>query len=337
MNKKPEELSGTLASIRFRSDDGGFVVARLKYDGVRKIETPEGTREIPRTEETTIVGADPTEDLTPGMEFRLLGSWQDTEKFGPQFSFSQFVRGEPSTRSSIVAYLKKHAPGVGPAIGGRLFDAYGSAAVKALRLDPESVAAAIKGLTLKQAIEAAKVLEDLVELETTKIELSSILDGRGFPKSLEAELLKKYSLKAPERLKRDPFFLLLESYPGAGFQRVDKLFLDMGHNPASLKRQTLCLWNLIKSDRAGHSWYPVELAAIKLRAEISSSEIDPAKALRLGVRAKLLRERTEEGRDYFTTREAAEDEESLAGFVLDLLGVDQDFNFDTTTPEEVFS
>jgi len=318
--KQKTELLARVDSIRFRSEDGGFLVASISYDKTVEVEFPDGKRETTRRTESSIVGADPADEIAPGLEFRFFGHWQENPKFGLQFSFSQFVKAEPSTRISVVAYLRKNAPGVGPAIGGRLWDQFGPDAVKQLRTKPEETASLIKGLTIERALEASKALGDLVELETTKIELGGLLDGRGFPKSIEALLLKRYGLKAPERIRRDPFFLLLENYPGAGFQRVDKLYLDLGLPPASLKRQTLCLWNCIKTDRAGHSWFPVQVATGKLRESISSAEINPAKALELGVRSKLLATRRDEnGNLFFTIRDFDYDENRLAEYVRDLL------------------
>lgn len=268
---------------------------------------------------TKLKGKAPEGDLIPGVPYKFFGKWETHPRHGKQFAFRQYLKTEPHTKYGVVKYLQHSAPHVGPAIAGRLFDAFKQDAVKILRTDPERAASTIKGLTVENAREAAVVLQAQSALEETKIDLMDLFATRGFPHSLVNTVLKKWGIHAPLRIRRDPFSLLVEGFGGCGFARCDRLYTDLGLPLDRLKRQMICLWHAIQEDSSGHTWHSLELIKGKMRRMVAGVSVDPNKAIKLGVRAKWLSIRKDEaGRWWIATAEKADSEKDLADAIREL-------------------
>src|SRR5262249_40527514 len=139
------------------------------------------------------------------------------------------------------------------------------------------------------AREAAEDLERLAGMQSTKIDLWSILDGKGFPRNLIEDCLARWGSRAPERIRRDPFILLTSGLVGAGFVRCDALYLELGGRPDRLKRQTLALWHAIRTRGSGDTWFRKEHATQILRQALKARvQPRPDQAIRLGVLARWL-------------------------------------------------
>lgn len=229
-----------------------------------------------------------TDQLVPGMPYRLFGRWENHHKYGPQFAVSNYVKAEPLSRKGIIAYLQQNVTGIGPKIAGQLYDEYGDEAVRKLRQHPKHVAGIIKGLSEKIAIEAAEHLQAIVETEETKIELTNLLAGRGFSHKLIDKCIEVWGTHAPHVIKRDPFTLLIRRFPGCGFNRGDALYKDLGLNPHRLKRQAICIWYLLKSSMDGHTWHDIHHVRVKSQGLIGGTTPNYEGALRLAVRAGML-------------------------------------------------
>lgn len=307
MPKKLEELTGVFSRVRIRFDDDTIV----------------GTLD----DRTAVKGRSPETDdgLTPGMTYRFYGRWEEyhnkrLNQKQRQFSFRQYVKCEPHTRHGLVKYLQRYARGIGPARAGRMFDLYGSDAVKMLRTDPGRVVNDVKGLKVADAQAAAETLQGLAELEDTKIALWSLLAGRGFPANLADEVIQRWGILAPARIKRDPLSLLVENFAGCGWNRVDALYCELGHDPARLKRQMLCAWYTVHSDSSGHTWHPVAVLVHGINQNIAGAQVNARRAITLGLRAGWLAKRKgRDGKWYFAERKKAENEAVLAAKVRELM------------------
>lgn len=282
------ELTGTFCNERFRW---------------------ESTRE---GESDTIVGAirsgsslisirgqsDPLE-LRQGLAYRFFGHWKDyrnprsglTER---QFNFNSFVESAPAGRDAIAAYLSAAGEGfgIGPQRARKLFDLFGEDAVKVLREDPETAAVALARVKLAVDVENCKKIAEILrgkqETEAVQIELTSLLAGRGFPRTTTRNAIQKWGAKAARIIRRDPYRLM--AFQGTGFKKTDAMYLDLGLKPDRLKRQALCAWYSIASDCDGHTWFPAGRATNYILQNITGAAVDPELALRLAIRAKALAE-----------------------------------------------
>lgn len=294
------DLIGVYANTRFRSTDSTFVIGFLEDGTCVKGNAEEG-------------------ELIPGCPYQFFGAWEEHAKHGRQFKFQQFLKKEPHSRHGLVAYLERYAPNIGPTLAARLYDAFGSEAVKVLRTQPEQAAAACDRLTIEKAIEASHALKELVALEDTKIELTNLFAGRGFPGALVDACVAKWHILAPAKVRRDPFTLLVNGMTGCGFARCDRLYLDLGLPPDRLKRQVICLWHVINSDMSGNTWIAAHDAMTQLKQHVSGAAVKPKKAVRAGVLSGWLAKRIDaEGKWWLADGQRATNEKYLAERLLDL-------------------
>jgi exodeoxyribonuclease V alpha subunit len=299
------ELTGVFASRRqfFVADDGegGTIIGALQDGKVIR-----GFLEDP-------------EELQRGLTYKFFGGWDLYCKWGPQFVFDLFVRYIPREKQDTVIYLADHIPHIGKATAMKLWDAYGADTIKVLTENPVKVAA--DGLlSYVNAVEVAESLRVQAADIDTKVRLHGLLARRGFPKKLAASCLKKWGASAAERIERDPFTLLINRFPFCSFPRCDQLYLSLNLPPGRLKRQGLCAWNAIASDRNGHTWLPIERAIDAIRMQIAGAEQRPEKATRLMIRSGwLAHHRDASGRLWIATAEAARQERTVARKMTELL------------------
>lgn len=213
-----------------------------------------------------------------------------------QFAFTSFTRPEPSTSEGIISYILQHGEGCG--VGQRraeaLFKSFGQDAVKICREDPTRAIDALIAQNLRitpdQMEKLASALEKDKKTEKTKIDLTGILNGRGFYRSIVERSLAKWGVDADKVIRRDPYKLMSLANSGAGFKRCDAFYLELGLNPSRLKRQALCAWYSIARDSSGSTWFPDDYPKAFIRANISGAEVKIDDAIRLAIRSHYLAE-----------------------------------------------
>ena len=300
------ELTGVFGGFRFNRSDTDFIIGYL-------------------SNKTSILGDAPAGRLITGVEYRFSGTWIESEKWGRQFKFDGFVQLQPHSRIGVVNYLEKCAHGIGPAIAGRLWDEYGTDAVKILRTKPLQCVQEIDGLGLRVAERASEDLEKLVANENTMIELNGLLNGRGFGKKVAEAAFDLWNVQAPKVIARDPFKLLTHKIKSCGFGRCDCMYLDQGHDPGSLKRQCLCIWHLLSSNSTGSTWHDAESIYLQLGQQVGSTKIQPIKATTLGTRSGVLSTKTDfTGRLWLAEHVKAAQEERIASKIKKILKGMQD-------------
>lgn len=229
-------------------------------------------------------------ELMPHQSYRFFGRWTEyknrrtgaTEK---QFAFDTFVRDKPFGRTGIISYLRNagEGNGIGSARAAKLWELYGSDAVRMLREHPEEVSSKIKGLTLTDAQSAANWLTQEQSLEGCTIDLSNLLAGRGFPKTIVRRAVKEWGNRAAEVIQRDPYMLM--NFRGCGFKRCDNLWLELGLPRDKLRRQAFSAWYAVsvESERNGHTWVPLNLVVRELHRTIGHG-VRAAAALKMAKR-----------------------------------------------------
>lgn len=294
-----EELTGTVAAITWRSDDGFFVVACLA----------DGTRVCGQT------AAGPT--LAPGAEYRFHGRWQQHQWHGRQFAVDAWFPVEPHDERGVITYLETFAEGVGTRRALKLWQEFGANAVRVLQHQPETVA--VRGvMSHKAALVASVSLSACSAFQDTKIALLGLLSGRGFQLAVVMrEAIRLWTVRAPDVIRRNPYALMLRRVPSCGFARCDKLYLDLGNRPGRLKRQALCLWHWLRTEGEGHTWHSC-LRAEQVLNSLIGADADPLRVMRLGKRAGLFAVR-HEGGNWIADARNADNERRLAEHVKGLL------------------
>jgi hypothetical protein len=307
-----EILTGVYAAQRYRPAD-----AHETGDSYLIGELEDGT---------TIKGRAPAEDMVLHLTYRFEGAWAEVSerdrKYGngkPAFLFRSYTRAEPHSRHGLTHYLQKYCRGIGPQLAARLWDQYQGDACRILREDPGRVAREVTGVRGDVAADASTALQTLAKFEDARIDLMNLLAGRGFPGSLTEKAIKMWGVAAPEKIRRDPFCLLENDMPGAGWERVDRLYTELGLPADSPKRQMFCLWYIIDSNNDGHTWFFGRTLAEELGRRISSAHVDAIGAVNLGLSTgRLAIRRDERGQVWVAEAQAAQNE-GLIAEQLDLL------------------
>jgi exodeoxyribonuclease V alpha subunit len=290
------EHVGALDRVVWNDPASGAVIAKLR-DGV------------------AISGRADAEGLAEGQQYRFLGRWTEHPKYGPQFRFETYTAVTPAGRNGVVRYLTQLCDGIGEKRAAALYDAYGSETVVTLRTNPVRVAA--DGVLPEDvAKSSAEQLAAAVELEGTRIDLFELFAGRGFPADgLIRESIAQWGAKAPARIRRNPFALMVAEFPGCGFKRCDKLYQDLGLPVDRLKRQMLAGWYDIRTNTMGDTWFPVEQAVRAVR-QATQAGARPERAVRLGLRAKWFKGRRDAaGKAWIAERDKALNEQKIADAV----------------------
>lgn len=311
-----ETLTGVLSRIVWSSPEDGndYKIAKLSTG-------------------QTILGNAPENEFIIGQTYTLQGTWKQGKEFRGvkerQFHFTKFERHEAHTRIGLVHYLEKFCPGIGPTLAGRIFDKYQQEAVSKLRTSPAEVAEAIHGISLEVAQAASEELKKNVKFEEARIELNQLFAGKGFSKQLINMTLKKWGVQAASRIRRDPFCLLVEGFPSAGFARCDRLYVEQGKKLYRLKRLMLFIWHQVRESLEGHTWHDAKEIIAKLRRDASVSEegADSMKsadkrilrAIELGVRSGWLAIKKTDKGIFVSEGKSAENEDVIADVVLKIV------------------
>ncbi len=247
----------------------------------------------------TLKGMTLKDELMPRQVYRFLGRWIDyrNKRSGQnekQFEFTSFVLQTPATEDAIVAYLSKagEGHGLGKVRCRAMWRAFGAEAVRTLRENPERVIEALATQKLKweldQAVAVAAILEQERTVEGCTLDLTSLLAGRGFPKTTTRHAIDKWGENASRIIRRNPYALM--ALRGCGFRRCDSMYLSLGHPPERLKRQALCAWHAISRDTEGHTWFDIGVAKNGIQENVAGAKLQVEKALSLALRAKILTE-----------------------------------------------
>lgn len=265
-----EEIRATLISENYRWGNTVLLSCRGEDEDVITVKTE----------------AEPGEMIV-GLHYSLYGHWSNHYKYGRQFLASSFIKVEPHERAGVIAHLRQ-APWVGEAVACALWNGYQHAAIDWLRDVPERAAEEIdvKGFTAERAKEAAAYLEGEKKLESATVGLMTIIAQKGFPKRTIKYAIEKWGCRAAEVVRQNPYQLM--QFRGCGFLKADALYLELGGNPARLKRQTLCVLNGIRRDACGSTWFDTTFITNQVYAKIGGALPNPRGAVRLGLRAGVL-------------------------------------------------
>jgi exodeoxyribonuclease V alpha subunit len=298
-NPAETELNGQLGSIfkTFENGDTYTVLGKLSDNRVVR-----GTVDDP-------------DELQAGSYYLFTGRWDEHPKYGWQFAFTGFAADIPRGIEGAASYLMRHCEGVGMTTAKRLVENYGDDAVRVVVEEPHRVAE--DGL-LRPAIAeaAAQSLREVCNpsLRNAHLDLFRLLrsGGGGFPRKLIDRCLKLWGQSAADRVRRDPFTLLVNELPGCGFLRCDRLYLSLGHRPDRLKRQTLAVWHELRQ-HGGDTWIALTKAFQAVRDRIGGATARPQRAVALGYRGGWIDYRLDEqGGHWLAERGKARAERKVA-------------------------
>lgn len=231
-----------------------------------------------------------------GVTYRFFGHYRNHPKYGRQFNFNSLVEETPVDEDSVIAYLQQCR---GPERGSitrrvaiALFEAFGIEAIDRLIDDPVGCSQSIKQWDAAKAGIAAGYLASMRGTQRCKLDLITLLNGRGFPKKTVDRAIKEWGAAASRVVREDPFELTC--LPGIGFRSADKLYCDLAREQsktdteyqerlAALKRQGLCAAYILSSDMSGSTWLPTNLVKARISQHISATRARPDEAIEWAV------------------------------------------------------
>lgn len=297
MNWKPrteEKYTGEFVQFIYQRDDTRFVILRME-DGHCCVGNANHTA------------------FYPGMVYTFTGHWEKHDKYGLQFKFSSFASSAPVTSEQVKTYLRRylgHIKRLGAAgIRKMVADVGPACVVEKIKADPKWMAS-IANIDLDEARHASKTMIRLEKFEDARIKLSSMLEGSGLPSTAIEKALDDMGESAADIIHRDPFTMMVRGYKGAGFSRCDTLYVKFGCPEKGLKRQFMALHHYMKTKNAGSTWFPLKEAAKHIRFTVSV-DVDPTKAIELGLRSKRLVLTQHKGEYWIGSRAVLESEDQI--------------------------
>lgn len=270
--------------FRFENADGDTIIGEVRL-------TDDADRVI------TIKGQADIDELTNYLTYRFYGRWTEyrnkrTGEEEQQFAFQSFVRQQPYDRAGVISYLREAGAGhgLGAARAATLWDHFNSDAVRIMRETPEVarevLVRARMAISEEQSLAIAAWLEEEKHIEACKLELTTLMNGRGFPKTTIREAVREWGNRAAQVIAHNPYILM--NFRGCGFKRTDAMYLDLNRPADALKRQMLCAWYSIAKNTDGHTWFPLKQALDGIRSNVAGTNLNPVKAMKLAKRSKAL-------------------------------------------------
>ena len=232
-----ETLRGVVENLVFHNEMNGFSVLEINVNG----------------ELITCVGV--LAEAAPGEDVALVGKWDTHAVFGRQFRFSACTRSLPDTTGKLYRYLASGAVrGIGPKIALKIIEKFGESAMEVLESKPEQLAS-IRGISKQRAVEISAAFQQQYAMRKVMIELESY----GVTSVECAAIYKYFGMNALGTVRENPY-ILCGTIPGFGFDRVQKLSVDMNLSPEPRYRNRAGILYIIKHNlyANGHTCIPRE-------------------------------------------------------------------------------
>jgi exodeoxyribonuclease V alpha subunit len=263
-----QALTGTVDSIVYRSDDGGFAVFRL----------------VParETAPVSVVGNFPVPLV--GEELELTGDWVEHSRFGRQFKAVSCRRMAPSTVKGIERFLASGAiKGIGPATAARMVARFGDRTLEMLENYPHRLTE-VEGIGAKKA---AIIRASFAEHSDLR-EIMLFLETHGVTGAYAGRIYKHYGAVALDVLRDNPYRLAAE-VDGIGFRTADHIAVALGRDTNDPDRLAAGIdYALLQTAQNGHCCLPEETLVQESAKLLGAPDVDIAVCLSALVRDNTL-------------------------------------------------
>lgn len=195
-----EVLEGFVEVILFKSDDTGYVVAKINVDN----------------RPVTAVGTVPY--LREGQHVKLTGKWIIHKQFGQQFTINKCEEIMPTTIDGVEKYLSSGIiRGIGPVTAKKIIEHFGEDTIDIMDNNIERLKE-IDGIGEKKY---SIIYESYLEQHDLK-DIMIYFQGFGITHSQCLKIYKRFGPNAKEVVQKDPY-LLCREIKGIGFGTSDKI------------------------------------------------------------------------------------------------------------------
>ncbi len=242
-------VEGELLGFTFRSEDGGFSVARIRT-----------------VERTRIVAVGPIGHVSEGQHLVLFGRWVDHAQFGRQLRVERLLVEDPRTTRGLERYLGSGAViGMGKEFARRVVATFGLDTLQIIEEEPHRLLE-VPGIGRKRM----ERIRDHWKADQAHRELYATLFGYGVGRALANRIVEKYGIQSAAIVQKHPYRLAAE-ITGVGFKTADRIARDVGiptDDPARADAAVVFL--LQDAQSSGHCFLPrreVLLLATQLGVE----------------------------------------------------------------------
>ena len=247
----PFEGEVRIEQIRFRSEDGAFVVA-----------------EVSLTDGSPLAAVGPLGHLDEGARARIRGAYEEHATHGLQLRAAEAEPLDPAGIEGARQYLKS-LPGIGASRAAQLIDRHGEAVFEEIDRDPAAAFAALAGVGPKRSAEAAEAWVD----RRAQRRLYTLLAPHGLARHV-SELIELHGAGAAEAVSADPYSLT--SIHGVGFHSADRFALGLEIDPQAPERvQAAAVHAIAEAEQRGHTHLPLTELIAAMRA-LLGNEAEPS-------------------------------------------------------------
>jgi len=228
-------IEGELLGFTFKTEDGGFSVAKIRTQT-----------------QQSIVAVGPIGHVTEGQHLVLKGRWTQHVTHGRQFKVESVLVEDPRTTRGLERYLGSGAvTGLGKEFAKRVVDAFGLDTLAVIEEEPERLLS-VPGIGQKRM----ERIRDHWVADQKYREVYATLHGYGIGRALAGRIVEKYNEKAPMIIQQHPY-QLANDIAGVGFRTADGIARDVGIDLDHPDRADAATLHLIReAEGQGHCFLP---------------------------------------------------------------------------------
>jgi len=271
MSDSATRIEGELLGFTFRTEDGGFSVARIRTDDQQRV-----------------VAVGPIGHVTEGQHLILKGRWVTHASHGRQFKVASVLVEDPRTDRGLIRYLSSGAvTGLGKEFAKRVVETFGVDTLRIIEEEPSRLQE-VPGIGKKRM----ETIRDHWALDQSNREVYATLHGYGIGRALANRIVEKFGDKAPAIIQNRPY-QLAEQIAGVGFRTADKIARESGIDTNHPDRADAAVHHLLReAESQGHCFLPRrELVTRAEHLEITPENCEGAIA-RLMMSGKLIAPQT---------------------------------------------
>lgn len=236
----PEEdglikLSGSVEHIIYSNEENGYTVADFGTDDDDLI---------------TITGIMPY--VNEGDSLIIYGEWKHNQRYGRQFSVSEYERYMPANASAILRYLSSGAiKGIGKKTAVKVVEQFGDDTLDVLENHPDWLSD-IPGISLKKA---KQICEDFKAKAGIRSAMMFFRDF--FGAATTVKIYKRWGSACIDIAKQNPY-RLCDEIDGIGFERADSMAQKLGLDQNSESRLISGIAHVLRhnASKNGHVCLP---------------------------------------------------------------------------------
>ena len=205
-----EILKGLVEAIIFKSDDSGYIVAKITAN----------------KELVTIVGIMPL--IIEGQQIEVKGNWINHKQFGRQFNVAEYKEVLPTSAREIEKYLSTGIiHGIGPVTAKKIVKAFGVETLDILDNDIERLRE-VEGIGEKKF---NIIYESYLESRELK-DIIMFFQNHGVTINQCLKIYKKFGPDSIDIVSNNPY-VLNDEISGIGFLTSDRIAKSLGIEPQS--------------------------------------------------------------------------------------------------------